>query len=315
MNAIGSTDPRHAGASRPRVSVVTTFLNEECFLAAAVDSVLAQAFQDLELILVDDGSTDASTRIARDYAARYTPVIRYLEHQGHANRGMSASRNAGITAAIGELVAFLDADDVWEPMKLAEQVAIMDAHPEVGMVCGAARYWQSWSGGSDTIVQPGHRVNEVVSPPEATLAVYPLGKASSPCPSALLIRRDVLAGLGGFEEHFVGMLQLYEDQGLLAKLYLTAPVYFSDKVWINYRLHAASFVSRAKSEGSYDQVRCYFLNWLERYVASVPRSDRRVREAIQRNLWRFRHPILYRALQKSSAVLQRGRRAAARLTS
>ena len=111
-------------------------------------------------------------------------------------------------------------------------VAVMDAHPEIGMVCGAARYWRSWNGGNDTVVHSGHVSNRVVHPPDAALALYPLGRAASPCPSDLLVRRDLVMALGGFEEHFTGVRQLYEDQGFLAKLYLAAPVYFSDRVWI-----------------------------------------------------------------------------------
>src|SRR5436190_825161 len=139
-------------AAAPRVSVITPFLNAERFIAEAIESVLAQDFHDFELILIDDGSSRKCRDIARNYAVRYADVIRYVSHEGHVNRGISASRNLGVSLARGELVAFIDADDVWAPAKLSEQVAIMDAHPELGMVCGAARYWRSWNGGRDVIV-------------------------------------------------------------------------------------------------------------------------------------------------------------------
>ena len=93
----------------PCVSVITIFLNAERFLAEAIESVLAQSFDNLELILVDDGSTDSSTDIAKRYAGRHEFRIRYLEHPGHANRGMSASRNLGISSATGDFIAFIDA--------------------------------------------------------------------------------------------------------------------------------------------------------------------------------------------------------------
>jgi glycosyltransferase involved in cell wall biosynthesis len=310
MTAYIRTDPCVAG---PRVSVVSPFLDAEAFIVEAIESVLAQDFQDLELILVDDGSTDRSTAIARDYAARYGPIVRYLDHEGHGNRGISASRNAGLAGARGELIAFIDADDVWERTKLTEQVAIMDARPEVAMVCGAARYWSSWNGGMDEVVQTGHAVNVLVPAPEAALQLYPLGKASSPCTSDIMVRHDLLKAVGGFEEHFTGIAQLYEDQGFFLKMFLTASMYFSDRVWVNYRQHAASCVATIRREGGYDQARRYFLEWLEGYVASQPNADRRVRAAIQRNLWRFRHPYLHSALTTSAAALRRGRRAAERL--
>ena len=92
---------------RPRVSVVLIFLDAERFLREAIESVLAQTFSAWELLLVDDGSTDGSSEIARCYAAEHPGAIRYLTHPGRENRGMSASRNLGIGAAAGEFVAFI----------------------------------------------------------------------------------------------------------------------------------------------------------------------------------------------------------------
>jgi glycosyltransferase involved in cell wall biosynthesis len=301
-------------AAAPRVSVISTFLNAERFITEAIESVLAQDFQDFELILIDDGSTPESTEIARAYAARCAPVIRYFDHEGHRNRGTAASRNFGIAMARGELVAFIDADDVWASTKLAEQIAIMDARPELGMVCGAARYWQSWNGGTDVIVPTGHVANVVVPPPEAALALYPLGKAASPCPSDVLLRRKLVDTVGGFEERFTGAHQLYEDQVFLTKVYLAAPVYFSDRVWINYRQHAESCMARFARDDYYDEVRLYFLNWLERYLTTVPHPRPAVvRAALDRSLWRFRHPVLYAAAHRSSAILHTAQRLAGRL--
>ena len=147
----------------PRVSIITIFLNAERFLDEAIQSALGQSLTDFELILVDDGSTDGSTLIARKYANRDCGRVRYLEHPGHVNRGMSASRNLGLQHARGELITFIDADDVWRRAKLLEQAAILDAHPELMMVCGAARYWRSWAGGQDEIVRGGHKFNQIIS--------------------------------------------------------------------------------------------------------------------------------------------------------
>ena len=184
-------------ADSPRVSVITIFLNREAFLPEAIESVIAQSFVDWELLLVDDGSGPAATAIAKNYAAQYPGQIRYLEHPGHTNRGMSATRNLGIRQARGEFIAFIDADDVWLPSKLADHVALFDAHAEVGMVCGTAIYWQSWSNGTDAILPTGHRQDVVIHPPNATLAWYPLGTAHSPCPSDIVLRADLVKRLGG----------------------------------------------------------------------------------------------------------------------
>ncbi|HTU61311.1 MAG TPA: glycosyltransferase family A protein, partial [Polyangiales bacterium] len=184
---------------RPRVSVIMIFLNAERFIEEAIDSVLQQEHRDFELLLVDDGSHEACASIARGYAERYAPFVRYLRHADGKNHGMSASRNLGIAAAKADLLAFIDADDVWAASKLSEQLAILQAHPELGMITGAVRYWSSWQGGRDQVVFTGHVQDRVVTPPEAATELYPLGMAPAPCPSDLLLRRDVVLRVGGFE--------------------------------------------------------------------------------------------------------------------
>lgn len=254
----------------PRVSVISIFYNAERFLAEAIESVLAQTYRDFELLLVDDGSDDAGTDIAQHYAARQPGLIRYCEHPGHANRGMSASRNRGIDAAQGDLIAFIDADDRWRSQKLQEQVDLLDRFPEVDLLCGSANYWSSWEGGLDEVVRTGHVQNRPVQPPDASLAVYPLGKAPAPCPSDLIVRRSAAISVGCFEETFTGPLQMYEDQAFLAKIYLHNVVYFASATWTDYRQHAASCVAEVSSAGRYEEVRQHFLNWFSAYLEKRP---------------------------------------------
>jgi glycosyltransferase involved in cell wall biosynthesis len=292
----------------PRVSVIIIFFNAQQYLDDAIQSVLAQDFQDTELLLVDDGSADGSTAIALGYAQRFPCQIRYLEHVAHMNRGMSASRNLGIRAARGEFIAFIDADDVWETPKLSEQVAIMDAHQEVGMVCGAVRYWMSWAGKENRILLTGARQDSVISPPEAAVTTYPLGSAYAPCPSDLLLRRELVNSVGGFEEHFIGHYQMYEDQAFLAKLYLEAPVYFSSKVWLNYRQHPDSCVAVVKRDGRYEEVRLFFLEWFEAYLATCARVSGPVRSELNRALRPYRHRRLHLLLMLCTNVILFSRR-------
>src|SRR3712207_4310946 len=113
-------------STEPLVSCIVTFLNAEEFLGEAVESVFAQTHENLELLLVDDGSTDGSTKIARRYAERVPEKVRYLEHEGHENKGAAASRNLGMGEARGEYIALLDSDDVWLGGKLEEQVALLE---------------------------------------------------------------------------------------------------------------------------------------------------------------------------------------------
>jgi glycosyltransferase involved in cell wall biosynthesis len=275
----------------PKVTVVSAFFNAAPFLGEAVQSVLDQGFDDWELLLVDDGSTDASSAVADWLASEHPGRIRRLEHSGQENRGAAASRNLGIAEARGELLAFIDADDRWRPNKLAEQIACFTQHPDVDAVFGAVNYWSSWNGGADRVVPSGHRWNQPVRPPEALLANYPLGSGGAPCPSDMMIKRSVAAALGGFEESFTGPLQLYEDQAFFAKLFLASTVYFDERVWLDYRLHDNSCVARVTRQGGYAQVRQHYLRWLHAYVGSTAFSN---------------HPELQEALSRADRAQRQG---------
>ncbi|HYZ75347.1 MAG TPA: glycosyltransferase [Chthoniobacterales bacterium] len=280
-----------------RISVITIFLNSEAFITEAIDSVLAQSFRSFEFILVDDGSTDASSAIARRYAETYPDRVRYIDHPGHANRGMSASRNAGISVSRGNLIAFNDADDVWLPNKLQEQVAILDAHPEVGLVAGATIYWDSWRGGADRAVVVGHVQNQVVCPPDALRSVYPLAKAEPPAPSSVMVRRSVVERVGGFEASFTGMYQMYEDQAFLVKVYLSTPVYFSDRIWFKYRQHDSSCVAENVRAGRYHVIRQHFLAWFAGHLTEVGFTESEVWRKLRWAILPYRRPRLYRILR------------------
>lgn len=286
-----------------RVSVVCIFYQAERFFREAIDSVLRQDMRDFELLLVDDGSTDASRRMADEYAEEDPTRIRVLEHPGRCNRGMSATRNLGLREARGEFVAFIDADDRWAPNKLREQLEVFARNPEVDGVCGSVRYWKSWNGGRDRIVPTGHIQNRPLHPPETSLALYPLGTAAAPCPSDLMVRRSAALALGGFEESFTGALQMYEDQAFLAKLYLERTVYFSDAQWLDYRIHEDSCVSSVRRDGRYGEVRRQFLEWFAAYLDQRPEANARaVRGAVDRSI-----DGLYPS--RISSVLRRGMRA------
>ncbi len=106
------------------VSVIMCFLNGSAWIPEAIDSVLQQNHSLWELILVDDGSTDGASDIARQYALKYPSHIIYVDHPGHVNRGLTISRNTGVALARGEFIAFLDADDCWFPGKLAADLRL-----------------------------------------------------------------------------------------------------------------------------------------------------------------------------------------------
>lgn len=119
--------------SKPRVSVVIPLYQTERYIAEALKSVRAQTFDDFEVIVIDDGSSDRGADIARGTGDDRVRVV------GQANRGLAGARNTGISEARGDYIALLDADDRWHPQKLARHVALLDARPEVGLSYSASR--------------------------------------------------------------------------------------------------------------------------------------------------------------------------------
>jgi glycosyltransferase involved in cell wall biosynthesis len=201
---------------------------------------------------------------------------------------MSASRNLGVAHATAPYLGFLDADDVWMPAKLAEQVDLLDSMPDVALVCGAQLYWYSWDPAStkpDRTVIIGWVADRRLDPPEAALALQPLGRA----PSAgvdLLVRHSVFEAVGGFEDRFRGA---FEDQAFLTKVYLRCPIFISSQVWLRYRHHNTSCLGQT-TRTDYCRQLAVFLDWLEEDPGRL--ADTRVSAAVRRA--RRKHP--YRML-------------------
>lgn len=252
-------------AAHPCVSVIIIAYNGEAFLSQAIDSVLAQTFQDFELLVVDDGSTDRTRQIADAY--RMTRRVRVLSHPDGGNRGMSAARNLGLSQARGEFIAFLDADDVWAPEKLEQQVVILRAEPEVGLVYGRALIWRSWCGaGEDFYYDLGVTPDQAYAPP--TLFRKQLRNVDqTPTSSGSMMRAKAVFAAGGFEPAFRSM---FEDQVFFAKLLLRTPAWVSSATWFNYRQHPASASARSAARGADEVARLKYLNWLAAYLHARP---------------------------------------------
>ncbi|WP_160112727.1 glycosyltransferase family A protein [Mycobacterium sp. 3519A] len=269
------------------MSVVLIFLNQERFIEEAVQSVRSQTLTNWELILVDDGSTDRSTTIARGLAAK-DERIHYIDHVRHENQGMSASRNLGVAHATSPYLAFLDADDVWVSCKLAEQVELLDSNPEVAMVYGAMLYWRSWNPSAsrlDNLVLTAGLADRRLDPPEGALAVKPLGCGPTGGMD-VLVRRSAFDAVGGFEERFRG---LFEDQAFFLKVSLRFPIYISSRNWLLYRQHGGSYNAQIKPR-EYWRQRGIFLDWLEEDDQRI--ADSRVEAAFRR----ARRQFIYRRL-------------------
>jgi len=297
--------------SRPRVSIVTPFLDAELFLPAAIESVLGQTFDDWELLLVDDGSTDESTAIAKRCAASIPERVKYLSHPNHQNRGASASRNLGINHAAGEYLAFLDADDVYLAHKLTEQVAILDDVSDAQVLYGATEYWYSWSGEAedtgDWIWHPrGVETGKVMQPPDV-LATFLRDGGTVPCMGSVLARRSAVLAVGGWEESF---RTICTDQVFHAKLTLRFPVLFHDVCWDRYRQHANSSCHRVAAAGQTQATFETYLKWLERYLDDQRVTDRSVLAALRKALKTYDHSLLVRLERQAR---RQGRRVAGAL--
>jgi glycosyltransferase involved in cell wall biosynthesis len=283
---------------RPLVSVVTIFRDAEAFLDEAVASVFAQTHPDWELLLVDDGSVDGSTAYAAAWAQREPERVRYLEHPGHANRGMSAARNLGIGHSRGRYLAFLDADDVWLPEKLMHQVALLEAWPEAAMVYGPSQYWYSWTGlerdrCSDFLQSLGVPTDTLLWPPSLLIHLV-RNEGASPCPSSILVRRAAVQQVGGFEEAFT---DLYEDQAFCAKIWRAFAVIASSQCWYRYRQHPASACAVAEVTGRARSARLQFLTWLEAYLAREHVLTRELRAELRQQRRPLRNSLLHRAMR------------------
>jgi glycosyltransferase involved in cell wall biosynthesis len=303
-----------SSSDTPLVSIVTIFLDAERFLSEAIDSIRAQTYEHWELLLVDDGSRDDSSLIARDHAARDPDRIRVLEHPGRENRGMSASRNLGLEHARGELIGLLDSDDVYRPTRLAHQVGLLSAHPEAGAIYGTTEYWYSWTGLPQDVARDRPRrrgvpADALVRPP-TLLARFLRDEVRTPCTCGILMRRDAVARAGGFENEFRGM---YEDQVFFYKLFATSAVWVDGACLDRYRQHPDSWCHRARERGEWDGsdrptvLHRRFLDWLQAYVEAADLTDRALRAELDRQLSAYTNPVRYRVSKIAQRLAARRR--------
>src|SRR5262249_6940003 len=220
--SVGRPREHHLRGRPVSVSLVIATFNHGRFLAAALDSAVTQTVRGVEIIVVDDGSTDATPAVLARYAGRIR-VVR------QPNRGLAAARNAGLAAAHGAYVSFLDADDVMMPTKLAEQVAVLDRAPSVGWTyCDVLI--ETVATGAQTRASErfgyGARMLEGWLFPELIHGNF--------IPAiAPLVRRTVLDAVGGFDERLTAL----EDWDLWLRMSLIAEARYSQAVLVRYRIH------------------------------------------------------------------------------
>ena len=208
---------RHLG-SQPLVSTIIPVYNAEKFILEALASVFVQGHRSIEVIVVDDGSTDRSAEVIRDsgYPLRY-------EYQ--ENRGPAAARNTGLKYAHGDLVTFLDADDTWPVDKLAQQVGYLTANPSTDIVLGRIQYTGTLSAREQTIRFEGA---------DNTTMNVNLGSG--------VFRRSAFEKVGYFDESLIH----YEDHDWFMRAReLDLEISILDRITLNYRRHPDALCQRA----------------------------------------------------------------------
>jgi hypothetical protein len=303
-----------ANGPGPLVSAIIVFLNEADFLEEAIQSVIDQSYPHWELILVDDGSTDASSDIARRLASERPDRVRYVDHEDHENRGMSASRNAGVEAARGDYIAYLDGDDRWLPGKLSEHLDLLARHPQARLVYGPLTLWHSWTGDSEDVGRDelygleSHgpdgdytmKADRVIGPPELVAAFV---RHKDLIPAGATFQRSLFHEAGGAEEAF---RTSYEDAVVLVKMCLRASVYCTSTSSYLYRQHRQTrdrHSHRALEPGEQraqsHTARRRFLDWVEAYLTEQGRRDHEVWRSLRAAQRPYRRPRVHQALATS----------------
>jgi hypothetical protein len=185
---------------------------------------------------------------------------------------------------------------VYLPHKLQEQVPILDAHPEVGVMYAATEYWYSWTGRPEDVARDwtwrkyGAKPDMVIVPPRLLVAFLEDG-GTVPCMGSVLARRAAVERVGGWEESFQ---RICTDQVFHAKLCLAFPALIVDRCWDRYRQHEDSSCRTVARAGQTEAAFERYLTWLETYISEQRIDDPAVHASLQRALRPYRHPLLDR---------------------
>jgi GT2 family glycosyltransferase len=267
-----------------QVSALIPVFNGGRYLAIAIDSALAQAGVTIEVIVVDDGSTDETPSILAGYGDRVV-VVR------QANRGLAAARNAGLAIARGEVVAFLDSDDTWEPEKSRQQLAYLEAHPDVGLIsCDAFRMDAAGARGAPML---GDGARDL--PAGRCLEALFLGNFV--LLPGVMVRQATLAAVGRFDETVPGV----EDYDLWLRIAAVTGIAVLPRPLASYRSWPGQ-MSRDRLRQTRSEARVLTLA-----LARHPELRRGLGGRARRRLARLFDEAGYRDLQDASPA-----RAAAR---
>jgi glycosyltransferase involved in cell wall biosynthesis len=221
----------------PKVSIVIPAYNAMTYLPDTLASVFQQTFSDFEVLLVDDGSTDRlQTWVAQTLSDRRVKLI------SQSNQGLSAARNTGITHSQSEYIAFLDADDLWHPTKLAQQVQWLDAHPTIGLIYNQTA--QIDAAGTPT----GRVLGSAIA---GNILPQMLQRNIIDCPSSVVVRRQCFDRVGLFDR----TLRSVEDWDMWIRIAAVYPFAVICQPLVYYRQHPSNMSKNWRvMEQSFDRV-------------------------------------------------------------
>jgi len=213
MNPVSA--PPGRPAQEVLVSVVIPAYNAEGCLSRALDSVLAQTHAPVEILVVNDGSTDGTLRLLDRYAEQVKVI-------NQANQGAGAARNAGIRASQGRYIAFLDADDRWLPTKLDRQIAALEGDPEAGLCYTNGAHYNETG-----VTQPSHAA---LRRPHSGWVFEPLFVENFMITSSVLVRRDSVEMVGEFNPQYLNA----QDYDLWTRLARRYRFVYVDEILVQY---------------------------------------------------------------------------------
>ncbi len=210
----------------PLVTVITPAFNRAEYITEAVESVLGQSYPCIEFIVIDDGSSDGTFEILQKYEA--DKKLELLSHSNRENKGQSSALNLGLKAAKGKYIVILDSDDYLHEDKIRDQVAYLEAHPEVGMVYGQAMAVSENGQHLFPLPPDGHK--ETGDPNDLLLDCY------MALPGGAMVRSKVFQQAGFFEERF----RAGQDHDMVLRIAEIAPYTFLRGTVFFYRKHGES---------------------------------------------------------------------------
>ena len=227
--------------ANPFVSVIIPAYNAEKFIVDALDSIFAQTYRPIQIIVIDDGSNDRTAKIVRSYqTSRSSEAIEQIELQYiyQENGGPSKARNSGIKVAKGKYLAFLDSDDMWPQSKLSLQGKMMKRHPEVSLLFGDSQRFSETIANTPSMFQANSYGKDFFGNEFYVLDAY---KKIITCGNfittgSVIVRRDALESVGLFDES----LKYSEDVDFWLRIALKYPVAYTDNLCLVRRIHKAN---------------------------------------------------------------------------